>query len=91
MSAATCDITHEIRVIICDEHWDLYLVIRHKRYDLLWAFASVPCDIASETEGDDLCGALGSASSDITHETGDTICYGHWVLCLVISLTRQGV
>ena len=47
--------------------------------------------------------ALSSASCDITHETGSTICYGHWVqtrgtmcykhsvLRLVISYTRQGV
>ena len=35
--------------------------------------------------------ALGSASCDITHETGGTICYGLWVLHLVISHTRQGV
>ena len=34
---------------------------------------------------------LGSASSDITHETGGTIFYGHWVLRLVISHARQGV
>ena len=34
--------------------------------------------------------ALGSASCDIAHETGDTICYGHWVLRLVISHKRQG-
>ena len=33
--------------------------------------------------------ALGSVSCDITHETGGTICYGHWVLRLVISHTRQ--
>ena len=35
--------------------------------------------------------ALVTASCDITHETGGTSCYGHWVLCLVISHTRQGV
>ena len=35
--------------------------------------------------------ALGSVSCDITHETVGTICYGHWVLRLVISHTRQGV
>ena len=34
--------------------------------------------------------ALGSASCDITLETGDTICYGHWILHLVISHTRHG-
>ena len=35
--------------------------------------------------------ALGSASCDITHETRGTSFYGHWVLCLAISHTRQGV
>ena len=35
--------------------------------------------------------ALGSASFDFIHETRGTICYGHWVLCLVISFTRRGV
>ena len=39
--------------------------------------------------GYDLLRALGSASCDITHETGSTICDGHWVLRLVISHTRQ--
>ena len=33
--------------------------------------------------------ALGSASCDITHETRGTICYGHWVLRLVISHTDK--
>ena len=35
--------------------------------------------------------ALGSASCDITHETGETSCYGHWSLHLEISHTGQGV
>ena len=35
--------------------------------------------------------ALDSVSCDITHERKGTICYGHRVLRLVISLTRQGV
>ena len=35
--------------------------------------------------------ALGSASCDIPHETGGSICFGHWVRRLVISYTRQGV
>ena len=34
--------------------------------------------------------ALGSASCDITHETGGTSFYGHWVLRLVKSFTRRG-
>ena len=33
--------------------------------------------------------AFGSVSCDITHETGGTICYGHWVLRLVISITHE--
>ena len=33
--------------------------------------------------------ALESASDDIIYETGGTLCYGHWVLRLVISYTRQ--
>ena len=36
-----------------------------------------------------MCGALGSASCDITHETGVRICYGQWVLRPVSSHTRQ--
>ena len=32
--------------------------------------------------------ALASASCDITHETGGAICYGHWVLRLVITHTH---
>ena len=35
--------------------------------------------------------ALGSASRDILHKTRGTICYGHWVLHLEISHTRQEV
>ena len=31
----------------------------------------------------------GSMSCDILHETGGTICYGHWVLRLVISDLRE--
>ena len=34
--------------------------------------------------------ALGSASCDILREASGTICYGHWVLYLMISPTRQG-
>ena len=35
--------------------------------------------------------ALGSASCDTPDETGGSYCYGHWVLCLVISHPRQGI
>ena len=39
----------------------------------------------------DLLRTSGSASCDITHETGGTICCGHWDLRLVLSYTRQGL
>ena len=38
----------------------------------------------------DITHETGCASCDIADETGGTICSGHWVLCLVISRTRQG-
>ena len=39
--------------------------------------------------GYDLLQALHSASCDIIHETGGTICYGHWVLRFVIYHTQD--
>ena len=97
------DISYEIGSTICYGHRPLHLVISHKRqgvrfvagigfcvlyyltrdrgYDLLWALAF----------GYDLLRALASASCDISHETGGAICYGHWLLHLVIFHTRQGV
>ena len=42
-------------------------------------------------KGYDLLRALGFPSCDITHETRGTNCYGHWVLGLVTSHTRQEV
>ena len=35
--------------------------------------------------------ALGSASCDSRYETRGTLCYGHWVLHLVIADTSRGV
>ena len=65
---------------------------RDTGYDLLRALGSASFgNITCETEGDDLFRALGSASCDITHETKGATCYGHWVLHLAISHTRQGV
>ena len=63
---------------------------RDSEHDLLRALRSASFDITEETGRYDLFRALGSAFCDITHETGGTICYGHWVLRLVISHTRQG-
>ena len=69
----------------------LWYRTRDRGYDLVRALGSASCDILHETRGYDLLRALGSASGDITHGTGGTICYEHWVLCLVISHTRKGL
>ena len=58
---------------------------------MLQALRSISCDIIHETGGTILLRALGSASRVIAHETRGTICYGHWVLRLVISHGRQGI
>ena len=93
LASASCDITQETGGTICYGHWVPCLVISYTRkgYVLLRALDSASCDILHETGGtNDLLRALRSASCDITQETGGTIGYGHWVLRLVISRTRQG-
>ena len=59
---------------------------------MIQALGSASCDnITHETGVYDLLRALGSVSCDnIPDETKGTICFGHWVLHLVTSLTRQG-
>ena len=94
----SCDITHETGSTICYGHWVLRLVISHTRQEVRFATCYHTRDreykllraLASDN-GYDLLQAFGPASCDIIHETGGTICYGHWVLRLVISHTRQGV
>ena len=44
---------------------------------------TISCDIRHET------GIRFVTGIGITHETGGTICYGHWVLRLVISHSRD--
>ena len=107
LGSASCDITHETGGTICYAHWGLHLVISHTRQKARFVTElgsasvisprrqRVRCvtDIVYHTRdrGYDLLRALGSASSDITHETKGTTCYGHLVLHLVISYTRQEV
>ena len=92
------NLLHERGGTTCFGHWALCLVISHTRQGVRFVTGYHTRD-----RGYDLLRALGSASCDITHETGSTICYGHWVrtrgticfrhsvLRLVISYTRQGV
>ena len=78
---------------ICYGHWVLHLVVSHTRQGVRFVTGIGFCILWYHTRdrGYDLLRALGSASCGITHETGGTICYGHWVLHLVVSHTRQGV
>ena len=93
LASAACDITHETAGTICYGHWVLHFVISHTRQGVRFATGIGFCILGyhSRDRGYDLSRALGSASCDITHETGGTICYGPWVLHLAISHTRQGV
>ena len=73
-------------------YWVLRLVITHTRQGVRFVTGIGLCVLRYHTRdrGYDLLRALGSASCDITDETGGTVSYGHWVLRLVISLLRQG-
>ena len=75
-----------------------FCVLRYRSrdagYDLLRALdsaADLRVVISYARLGYDVLPALGSISCDIAHETEATICYGHWVLRLVMSHTRPGV
>ena len=93
LGSASCDNTHETGGTICYGHWVLRLVISHTRQGVRFLRGIGFCLLRYHTRdrGYDVLQALGSASSDITHETRGSICCGHWLLRLVISHTRQGV
>ena len=93
LTSASCDITDETAGTICYGHWVLRFVISHTRQRVGFVRGMGFCVLRYHTrdKGYDLLRVMGSASCDITHETAGTICYEHWVLCLVISHTRQGV
>ena len=70
-------------------------MIAHTRQGVRFATGIEFCILSyrlRKSGGCDLSRATGSASCDTTHETGGTICYGHWVLRLLeISHARQKV
>ena len=90
--SASCDITHETGVTSFYGYWVLRLVKSLARQGVRFVMCIGFCFLLyhSRDRGYDLIRAFGSASCDITHETGGTICYEHWVLPLVISHARQG-
>ena len=94
LGSASCEITHEIGSTIWYVRWLLHFVISPtKERGLRFVTGIGFCILRyhKRDKGYDLLRALGSASCDITHDTGGTICYGHWALGPVISHTRQGV
>ena len=93
LGSASCDIADETGGTVCYGHRVLLLVISHTKQGVRFVRGIGICVLCYHTRdrGYDLLRALGSASCDLAHETGGTICYGHWVLHLVISHTRQGV
>ena len=98
MFSASCEISHE-RGVRFVSGIGFCILIYHTRdwgYDLLQALGSaLQYDIVllckkQHVTGGTICTKLASASCVITHETGGTIDFGHWILHLVISHTRQG-
>ena len=93
LGSASGNSIHDTVDTICYKHCVLHLVISCTRQRvrfvtdivlrILWHLA--------RDRGYEFSPALCSASWNITHETRCTTCYGHWVLHLVISHTRQGL
>ena len=90
--SASCDITHKTGGTSFYGYWVLRLVKSLARQGVRFVMCIGFCFLLyhSRDRGCDLIRAFGSASCDNTDETGGTICYGHWVLGLVITHTRQG-
>ena len=98
LGSASCDISHDTEDTTCFDHWVLCLVISSTRQEEPGGIICYRCWFlfvmilrTARDRGDDLLCALGSAPCDIPYNIEDTICFGHWVLCLVLSHTRQGV
>ena len=77
LGLAFCLAYERAGVTICYEHWVLHFAKSHTRQRVRFVTGIGFC-IAwylTQDKGYDLLRALGSASWDITHETGGTICY----------------
>ena len=94
-----CDITQETEGTMCYGHCAithetgdiLHVVISHTRQRARFVTDIWFCILCylTQDKGYDLLPPLGSAS--VISPTEGTMCYGHWVLHLVLSHTRQGV
>ena len=93
IDSASCDFTQEPGGTICYVHWVLRFVTSHTKEGVRVVAVKKFCILCYFTrhKGYDMLRALASASCDITHETGSTICYWHWDLRLVRSPIRQWV
>ena len=76
LGSSSRDITDETGGTICYGHRVLLLVISHTRQGVRFAAGIGICVLCYHTRdrGYDLLRALGSASCDLAHETGGTIC-----------------
>ena len=92
LGSGFCDITHETGGTICYGHWVLRPVILHRRQGVRFVMGIGFYVLWYHTRDRryDLLQALCSASCDIIHETGGTICYRHSVLRLVITYEPGG-
>ena len=93
LGSASCHITHETGGTICYGNYALLLVISHTKQGVRLVTGIGFCILKYHTRarGYDLLRALGSASCNITYETGGTVFCEHCVLNLVISHTKQEV
>ena len=75
------------------EYWVPSLVTSLTRQGVRFVAGIGYCVLQYHTpdNGYDLLRTSGSASCDNLHETRGAFCYGHWVLRLVTSRTRQRV
>ena len=85
-----CDIMHQTGRTISYGHWVLRLVISDTRQEVRFITVIGFCVLwyHIRDRGYELLRASDSTSYNITYEAGPTICYEHWILCLVISHTR---
>ena len=86
LGSASCNLAYEsagVRFVTVILFCNMRNLTRDRGYDLLRPLGPASCGIIHGS-----LRAVGSASFDITHETGETICYVHWALQFVIAQSR---
>ena len=94
LGSVSCVITHDTGDTICYRGGVLHLVLSHTRQwdDLLRALGAASCDVPHTWQAVRFVTGIGFCIlCVIRRDTGGTICYGTWVLHLVLSPTRHEV